>query len=459
MAQRSVTSTLKNEGKHDLILESTTLDHGIWSAAGQPPARIAQGAEGRWGSESNGFMTGTEGTAIYAVDGTGAKLTVYWDNPFVGDNTFTQSLAQPPANQGSGVPDYVPFDPMRPNYAKTPQEPVQFESGSDISIKYRFQELEQQADEPATPAAPAATQDPSEARVAAAPPDTPTTVKAPAPPRRVIYIGLTDPSAAHEEKSLSKQVGAGGMLSITPTSHGWVMKDKDFEARTSTIPADRREKLKALEAATDALEWSYPNEAYVEKLAKDLRLYTLRALAATFAQCDPELNPSADTSFTKRMCISGHHCYKFTNQRNDIFWGAPGHAKPRLVLTLFNGNGNSSVLAGLADIFPKAFGNVEDLFLSACNTGWETDEIGPGFFKVFKGLKTVWAYEGLSPPPADSSLSNDAVGKYTSTYAINRWELASRPAGAAEDIKKACAEARTKGAGPVVMWIDGKYSK
>jgi hypothetical protein len=450
VAQRSVSSTLKNDGKHDLVLERVELDHGIWSALGQPPARIPQGAEVRWGSESNGFMTGTEGTALYAVGTTGAKLKVYWDNPFVGDNTFTQELELPPPNGGPGVPDYIAFDPMRPNNVKTPLEPVQFETGSDIEITYRFQQAP--AEEAFVSPTPTAQPDPSEPRTPVVPVNAPTTVQDPAAPRKLIYIGLTSSSAFHEEKSLSKQVGTAGMISITKGSYSWVKRDSDFESQTAFIPTDRREKLNALEAANDPIVWTHEGER--RTIAPEQRLLALRSLAAAFGRCDPDLNPNADTSFTKRLCISAHHCYDYTNQREDVLWGDKA---PSCTLTLFNEGDNHGVLQGLADIFPTAFANVEDLMLSACNMGQDFLPDAPKLFALFKNLKTIWAYEGSSPGPSDSTSSK--VLAHSSTAGLLGWETASRRPGAAEDIKKMCKDVRNKGGGPCVMWVDGSYVK
>lgn len=451
VAQRSVSSTLKNEGKHDLVLERAELDHGIWSALGQPPLRIPQGAEVRWGSESNGFMTGTEGSAIYSVGTTGARLRVYWDNPFVGDNTFTQELAPPAPGGGPGIPDYVPFDPMRPNHIKTPLEPVQFESGSDIEITYRFQQAP--AEEAFAAPPPTAQPDPTEPRTPVVPTNASTTVQDPAAPRRLIYIGFTSTSALHEEKSLSRHVGAGGMISITAGNHSWVLRDNDFEAQTQFIPPDRREKLKALEAANDLIEWTH-DHGVTKTIDPKLRLYALRSLAAAFGRCDPELTPNADTSFTKRLCISGHHCYQYTNERQDVIWG---DNFPSCTLTFFTAGDNHGILQGLADIFPKAFANVEDLMLSACNMGQHFLEDPPKLFDLFKNLKTVWAYEGSSPAPSDSRETK--ISKFSSTAGIVGWETASRRPGAAEDIKKACKDVRNQGGGPCVMWVDRTYIK
>lgn len=42
---------------------------------------------GRWGSESDGFMTGTEGGLAYDISG-GGTCSLSWNNPYVGHNSY-----------------------------------------------------------------------------------------------------------------------------------------------------------------------------------------------------------------------------------------------------------------------------------------------------------------------------------------------------------------------------------
>lgn len=52
----------------------------------------ANGGVGLWQSESQGFMTGTEGTAKYSVGAQSQDtITFYWDNPYVGSNRYNES--------------------------------------------------------------------------------------------------------------------------------------------------------------------------------------------------------------------------------------------------------------------------------------------------------------------------------------------------------------------------------
>jgi hypothetical protein len=48
------------------------------------PANIAPMSRAVWGSESDGFATGTEGSVTYET-GVG-QIFIHWDNPFAGSN-------------------------------------------------------------------------------------------------------------------------------------------------------------------------------------------------------------------------------------------------------------------------------------------------------------------------------------------------------------------------------------
>lgn len=92
---RSVIVHLQNTWYCTLELASKSLSHGVWIKGGQPPAVIAPGATGTFGSESNGFMTDTEGWAVYNLEQcddpayNNAWVHVYWDNPYVGADSFS----------------------------------------------------------------------------------------------------------------------------------------------------------------------------------------------------------------------------------------------------------------------------------------------------------------------------------------------------------------------------------
>lgn len=97
MAARSVKCIFVNDTDRRLRLKQpATLDHGIWSKGtdpgGQPPRELGPGAQATWESESSGFMTGTEGRAVYEADD-GATVEVWWDNPYIGDNKFSLTVS------------------------------------------------------------------------------------------------------------------------------------------------------------------------------------------------------------------------------------------------------------------------------------------------------------------------------------------------------------------------------
>lgn len=100
MAARSFFITVLNfTGKlwqrSNLVLES-----GEWSNNGGfvPPEQIpkisldgngdAIPGVARFGSESDGFATGTNGSVQYQSDG-GSRIYIGWNNPFVGSNGFS----------------------------------------------------------------------------------------------------------------------------------------------------------------------------------------------------------------------------------------------------------------------------------------------------------------------------------------------------------------------------------
>lgn len=110
MPHRSFRVMIQNASS-SLTLNQTFshLCHGEWTGGWAPPPSIAPGALGGMQSESDGFMTGTEGYVKYDVVGpTGldspptarqGMIYIYWDNPFYGYTHFrfaTSSTDVPP---------------------------------------------------------------------------------------------------------------------------------------------------------------------------------------------------------------------------------------------------------------------------------------------------------------------------------------------------------------------------
>ncbi len=87
MPAKSTHVIVVNSTGEQFSKQSASLDHGIWSQ--QPSDVIPTGGIGEWQSESNGFATGTEGTAKFTVSGNaGRVVSIRWDNPFAGGNEY-----------------------------------------------------------------------------------------------------------------------------------------------------------------------------------------------------------------------------------------------------------------------------------------------------------------------------------------------------------------------------------
>lgn len=93
MAARSVRVTFTNKTTMALVRTSDHLDHGDWGT--EPPPRIEAAQSVGWESESAGVATGTEGNVHYTIEGLpGSDTYWYWDDPFVGSNSYDQSVPE-----------------------------------------------------------------------------------------------------------------------------------------------------------------------------------------------------------------------------------------------------------------------------------------------------------------------------------------------------------------------------
>jgi Aegerolysin len=94
-ASRSMEIIVKNRSGLELIrTDDYHLDHGAWTDGDFPPESIPNRSTATWGSESDGFATGTEGHVMYSSSA--GNFRFYWDNPFVGSNGF--SVDTPPGH-------------------------------------------------------------------------------------------------------------------------------------------------------------------------------------------------------------------------------------------------------------------------------------------------------------------------------------------------------------------------
>ncbi|GGX14637.1 aegerolysin family protein [Aquimarina muelleri] len=89
MSARSTTVKLQNTTSDLIKLTDASLSHGVWSSNQYPPSTISANSDGSWMSESDGFMTGTEGTVTYQLPNGIGSIVITWDNPYVGSNSYS----------------------------------------------------------------------------------------------------------------------------------------------------------------------------------------------------------------------------------------------------------------------------------------------------------------------------------------------------------------------------------
>eukprot|EP01084_Bolivina_argentea_P045675 84077_1 len=90
-ASRSVGVLFKNMSTFRLQRTNEKLVHGFWTDNMIPPEYIEATAAVYFGSQSDGFMTGTEGTVTYLMINGPGSVILNWDNPYSGGNSYSQS--------------------------------------------------------------------------------------------------------------------------------------------------------------------------------------------------------------------------------------------------------------------------------------------------------------------------------------------------------------------------------
>ncbi|WP_030062057.1 hypothetical protein [Streptomyces novaecaesareae] len=96
-AARSTTVHLHNGTGCTLYRADYSLAHGIWTQAQEPPQTVGNGWGAVFQSESNGFMTGTEGTVTFRTydceEGwrNGRAVVLHWANPYAGSNSYDEA--------------------------------------------------------------------------------------------------------------------------------------------------------------------------------------------------------------------------------------------------------------------------------------------------------------------------------------------------------------------------------
>lgn len=86
-SSRSVEVKVANQTGEALTCGDVTLDGGEW--ASYPPDTIQPDQVARWRTQSNGFMTGTEGRATFTIGASQATVKLWWNNPYVGSNGYS----------------------------------------------------------------------------------------------------------------------------------------------------------------------------------------------------------------------------------------------------------------------------------------------------------------------------------------------------------------------------------
>jgi hypothetical protein len=196
---RSVTCIIDNQSACSLRLSTSHQEHG--SLDSPIPTAIPAGTKAQFVSSTAGLFTGTEGWVVFEIEGAQAMFEITWNNPFVGDNQFTQTYRLLPDVGESPAGSYVGQDPSGEDledaddavvtYTLVIQPPPPVESGASSSA--------------AQAAAPTPPPDPDAPQEVAAPPggaSQASGVGAPTPPRLAIAINAVEPKDAGEDKSV-----------------------------------------------------------------------------------------------------------------------------------------------------------------------------------------------------------------------------------------------------------------
>src|SRR5207247_11158225 len=77
----------------NLVLRNETAYHGLRSPGGYPRSHVYASPNVELGSESNGFMTGTEAEVAYDAVSCAdphkyGTVYIHWTNPYIGSNTY-----------------------------------------------------------------------------------------------------------------------------------------------------------------------------------------------------------------------------------------------------------------------------------------------------------------------------------------------------------------------------------
>jgi hypothetical protein len=200
----------------------------------------------------------------------------------------------------------------------------------------------------------------------------------------IVFVGLNPSSRGVELATLQNAAGAGNVTGVTGAR-----QQDTARAGNQTVDLNDESGLDAFVAQFDGMD------AGRRQALRDFLQDTGSRGKDEMAQLATILyQAEMGKRLIKRMVLSGH-------SSGDSLWGDDNAS-----LSF----GQLSVLKGF---FPMAMGQVEDLMLSACNTGFQ--DLIPQYLAIFPNLRAIWAYEGYSPSAATGS-----------TRHIREWEKASR---------------------------------
>jgi hypothetical protein len=461
---RSVKCQIINDSEHELSLLEEDHLHG--SADVPPPLRLLPGETAGFGASTSGFMTGTEGRVSFTVGSTGGSFEIYWSNPFIGDNEFSQAC--------TGVAAYQATQPSAsdPETGEALDEDRK-RGDDDVSVAFTFTTRPPDQSLASPDAQAESSLDNRLPKPTVASPGKSTHASDPVVvQRKIVYLGVNNVQSDREANELRSRVpawDAGGRMefltAITESGHDPFVReygkktDEEWAQSIPTLPESQRlalldalkgmKNLRTKHGGTNAL-----SEASTPR-------FEVRALARVMAAAEDELRLiKNDEAFCipteaqplRRLCISGHHRPRAALQGYPYFrgyvygytvYGRNDERNGKCQIHLFED------VKPLAQIFTAAAAQVEDLMLAACNTGWHKDTrnrwgefaLVPDLLSFFPNLQTVWAYENTAP------------GGATAATHLVTWERASRLPGASAAIHAAAQDLRSRGSAFPVVWV------
>jgi hypothetical protein len=424
---RSVECKVENQSEHELRLVHQELEWGSFDA--EPPPVIPSGGTGAWRSSTDGFMTGTEGFVRFEVGSTGAQFEVYWNNPFIGENEFTQSC--------SGLATYVPVEPS----GTSPEsgdllDAAGLQGDDDVVVTYvlRTSEASEVGGQGECEAeeldSPVDNRDPKPTKTNGV--DHVLVCDADVRYRKLVYWGLNPIQSDAEATALRR--GAPALLpapgcmpcvrTVTTTDIDGLERIRETRnwiepwLTALGLQVGQRKALKTLLQSFPAGEGPRPELlAFIQVLAEvEVEL----AIGGKLA----DRPTGGKNAPMKRLIISGHHWNEPPG--TGVIYGDGGAV---CHLASPPGSTPSSTaektdLALLAPIFSRAFAQVEDLCLSACNTGHHETSPAPSMKMLhlvapyFPNLQTIWAHEAKAPSGQPAVVE------------VTEWEKASRDSNA-----------------------------